>query len=124
MRRLMLLAALLLTSAANAGALTIEDDGRYSWQIDSTDGQLITVRIENGILADLHMQNYHCWPKPRQEAVFLGTVSADENFAWFRSFVENPRLDERVREHALYGMVQSDTDAVYAYLDAMLSKTG
>ncbi len=36
--------------------------------------------------------------------------------------IENPRLHMDVREEALFGLVQSESDAAFDYLDSLLAE--
>ena len=54
------------------------------------------------------------------KAVFL--ILLVGSLAWFRGVIENPRQDMDVREDALFGLVQSKSDAAFEYLDALLAE--
>ena len=122
MRIASLLAAICVGAYAHADALAPDADGWYSWQVAGRAENVIHVRIVNGRLGELHTRNYRCRSKPEPETEFLGVVSAEDNFDWFRAIVEDTTLDRDVREIALHGLVQSDTDRMYAYLERLINR--
>ncbi len=52
----------------------------------------------------------------------VGIVSADDTVAWFRGIIEDRGIDRDLREEALFGLVQSASDAAYTYIDQILSR--
>jgi hypothetical protein len=51
----------------------------------------------------------------------LGIVSTADNIAWFRSVIEDSKLGQSIREEALFGLVQSESDTAFEYIDSLLS---
>ena len=51
-----------------------------------------------------------------------GIVSAADNLAWFRSVIEDRRIAQSVREIALFGLAQSQSDTAFEYIDSLLSR--
>jgi hypothetical protein len=50
-----------------------------------------------------------------------GVIPAAQNTAWFRGVIENSKLDQGIREEALIGLVQSNSDTAFDYIDSFLS---
>lgn len=50
-----------------------------------------------------------------------GIVSTSDNLRWFRAVIEDPQVDQDLREEALFGLVQSESNAAYEYLDRLIS---
>ena len=50
-----------------------------------------------------------------------GVVATSENFLWFKRFVEMTGLSKKIREAALFGVAQSDSDQAYDYLDRLIT---
>lgn len=51
-----------------------------------------------------------------------GIVTAADNIAWFRSVIEDKSLGQVIKEQALFGLVQSESDAAFDYIDSLLSQ--
>lgn len=51
-----------------------------------------------------------------------GTVTIEQNIAWFRKVIENPRVDPEIRQEALFALVQTETDAAFEYIDTLLAE--
>ena len=83
----------------------------------------IYVRIDNGAPKDIRVLSSNCPASTESEVADHGLVSAGESLAWFRSIIEDKQLDMDIREEALFGLVQSESDAAFDYLDRLLTKT-
>lgn len=83
----------------------------------------IYVRLDNGKPKDIRVLSSNCPVSTETEVTNHGLVSPGESLDWFRSIIENQRLDMDVREEALFGLVQSESDAAFAYLDQLLTQT-
>jgi len=118
-----LLIATLIWSETSAGELLpTSADGWHTWQIDEPGTVPIYVKVINGILKDVRVQGSNCRDSIESEVTEHGLVSAEENLDWFRTIIESKHLDMDVREDALFGLVQSESDAAFAYLDRLLTQ--
>ena len=122
---LALLAATLFWSEPSAAGLgEMHVDGWHTWQVDNADGDVVQfyVLVEDGKPARIHSLSWNC-RKPTKEAVSdHGAVSPEESYAWFRAVVEDAAVDERVRDAALFGLVESRSDDAFEYIDRILSQ--
>ena len=82
----------------------------------------IYARMKNGVPVNIRVLSSECPVTAEGTITDHGLVSVAENIYWFRRVIENPRLDMDVREEALFGLVQSESDAVFEYFDALLAK--
>jgi len=80
----------------------------------------VYVRLNNGKPKDIRVLSSNCAVSTESEVVDHGLVSEDASLGWFRSIIENQRLDMDIREEALFGLVQSESDAAFDYLDSLL----
>jgi hypothetical protein len=83
----------------------------------------IYVRLDAGKPKDIRVLSSNCPVSTESEVADHGLVSVDESLGWFRSIIEDQRLDMDVREEALFGLVQSESDAAFEYLDRLLTQT-
>ena len=83
----------------------------------------IYVRLDDGVPKDIRVLSSNCPVSTESEVADHGLVSAGESLDWFRSIIEDKQLDMDVREEALFGLVQSESDAAFDYLDRLLTKT-
>lgn len=83
----------------------------------------VYVRLVSGEPRDIRVLGSNCPVSVDSGLTDHGLVSSAENLGWFRNIIENRSLDRDVREEALFGLVQSESDAAYAYLDALLTST-
>lgn len=120
------LAALFLCLALSP-AIAVADlpmqlnDGWHSWTIDSERSATIYVRLELGELRELRSEQFNCLSGIPAGVTSHGIVSADENFHWFRRFVEDKSVSRRIRNSALFGIAQSDSDLAFRYLDTLIT---
>lgn len=118
-----LLIATLIWSETSAGELLpTSADGWHTWQVDEPGTVQVYVKVVNGILKDVRAQGSNCWVSIDSEVKDHGLVSAEENLDWFRTIIESKHLDMDVREEALFGLVQTESDAAFAYLDRLLTQ--
>jgi len=82
----------------------------------------VYVRLNSGLPKDIRVLSSNCPVSTESEVSDHGLVSSGESLDWFRSIIENRRLDIDVREEALFGLVQSQSDAAFDYLDSLLSQ--
>jgi hypothetical protein len=82
----------------------------------------VYVNMKHGEPVDIRVLSSECPVSTATEITDHGLVSTDENLAWFRGVIENPRQDMDVREDALFGLVQSGSDSAFDYLDALLAE--
>lgn len=122
---LVLLAGTLAWSESSAAGLdAVAADGWHSWQVDDDSGHetRFFVRVENGKPVRIHSLNWNCRKPTTEPAIDHGRVSAAQSYAWFRAVVEDFTVDERVRDAALFGLVESDSDEAIDYIDQILSR--
>lgn len=81
----------------------------------------VYARVHNGAPTEIRVFSSECPVSTEADLVDHGTISVDENVAWFRRVIENKRLDMDVREEALFALVMSESDAAYTYLDLLLT---
>ena len=120
MRALLILGAALWGSTAFADLPSDDASGWYSWQIDNPSQSIVLVRVQDGKLRDLHLENLNCWNKPRTNATDLGLVTPAENFAWFRKIAEDGSVSMNTREIALFGIVETESDEAFEYVEDLL----
>ena len=120
MRALLILGAALWGSVAFADLPSDEASGWYSWQIDNPSQSIVLVRVQDGKLRDLHLETLNCWNKPKKKATDLGLVTPAENFVWFKRIAEDSDLSMNTREVALFGVVESETDEAFEYVESLL----
>lgn len=122
---IVLLAGTVAWSESSAAELDgVSADGWHSWYVDAADGQQAQfyVLVENGRPVRIHSLNWNR-QKPTREAIEdHGRVSAVESYAWFRGVVEDAAVDEQIRDAALFGLVESDSDDALEYIDQILSQ--
>ena len=82
----------------------------------------IYVLVVNGTPKDIRVLSSNCPVSTRTAATDHGLQSVADNIGWFRSIIEDKRLDHDVREEALFALVLSGSDAAYAYLDGLLTQ--
>jgi hypothetical protein len=83
----------------------------------------VYVRLNDGKPKDIRVLSSNCPVSTNTKVTDHGLVSAGESLAWFQSIIENRRLDMDIREDALFGLVQSESDAAFSYLDRLLTQT-
>ena len=121
MMRVFVATVLLLASGLTSAGLPGADaNGWYSWEIDNDDKTRIAVRLKDGELQNLRTSTDTCHWRLAGKSIDLGVVSADENFAWFRQFVDDRSRRQRVRHTALFGVVQSGNDAAFDYIERLV----
>ena len=82
----------------------------------------VYVRFDSGTPEDIRVLSSNCPVSTESEVTDHGLVSVDENLGWFRGIIESKHLDMDVREEALFGLIQSESDAAFAYLDRLLTQ--
>lgn len=78
--------------------------------------------IRNGKAAKIRVLSSECPVSTETEITDHGVLSSTENLAWFRGVIEDRRLNHDVREEALFGLVQSGSDAAFEYIDRLLTQ--
>lgn len=82
----------------------------------------IYVLLDDGRPKDIRVLSSNCPVKTETSVTDHGLVTVDESLGWFRGIIENKQLEMDVREEALFGLVQSESDAAFAYLDRLLTR--
>ncbi|MCH9695328.1 MAG: hypothetical protein K0U72_12530 [Gammaproteobacteria bacterium] len=120
--RTLLFAALLLCGGVAAADLPGNSaSGWHRWQIDNKHETTVYVRLQDGRPTRIRTHDGDCIRPPKGEVTDHGLVAASESYLWFRQFVEMRELDKHMREAALFGIAQSDSDQAYDYLDSLIS---
>jgi hypothetical protein len=81
----------------------------------------VYIRLDGGEPKDIYVLSANCPVSTESDVSDHGLVSVAENIDWFRTIIEDKQLSTDVREEALFGLVQSGSDAAYAYLDRLLT---
>ena len=98
--------------------MSFTDDGDCA----ATPGTIqVFARLVNSTPKDVRVLSSNCAVTASTEIIDHGLVSAAENIDWFQSVIEDKSLDDDLREEALFGLVLSESDAAYDYLDRLLS---
>ena len=82
----------------------------------------VYVRIDSGKPKDIRVLSSNCPVSTESEVTDHGIVATATNLNWFRSIIEDRSQSSDAREEALFGLVQSQSDAAYDYLDSLLSQ--
>ena len=82
----------------------------------------VYVRLDNGIPKDIRVLSSNCPVASESEVTDHGIVTTASNLNWFRSIIEDKSQSSDAREEALFGLVQSQSDAAFDYLDSLLSQ--
>ena len=146
-----LFAAGVVSESHGSELLRVDGDGWYSWQIAEDEELEIYVRMESGRPQDIRIPGWQCERNTPPVAEKLGTISAAESAAWLGRFI-SPRSDvsteamaaisahpggegtrilrnvvqsdgnRKNREEAIFWLAQSEDDAAFAFLDALLTR--
>lgn len=123
---LALLGLALLWSTQAGGAPAIGDaDGWYKWQIDGAATTLF-LHQESGKPTRVRVFSPDCRPDSRGitgEVTDMGSLSLDDSVALLLDIANDQKSDMDVREEALFGLAQSDSDIAYDYIDRLLFGT-
>ena len=117
-------AALLCWATASADLDTTATDGWHTWSIENDEAEQVHffVLVENGKPARIHSMNWNCRRPTKDRAVDHGRIAAAESYEWFRVVVENHDVERDIRDAALFGLVESDSEEAIAYIDGILSR--
>ncbi len=146
-----LFAAGVASESHGSDLMRVDSDGWYSWQIAEDEELEIYARMESGRPREIHIPGWQCGHSVVPAAENLGTISAAGSAAWLGRFV-SPRSDvstevmaaisahpggegtrilrnvvqsdgnRKNREEAIFWLAQSDDDAAFAFLDALLTR--
>lgn len=123
---LVVLGLALLWSAPALTASPIGDaDGWYKWQVDGAETSLF-LRQEKGKPTQIRVFSPDCrisWSGKHRidgEVIDMGTLSLDDSVSLLLSIAREKDLDMDVREEALFGLAQSDSDTAFEYIDQLL----
>ena len=146
-----LFAACIASESYSSDLLRFDGDGWFAWQIAEDEELELYARIESGRPREIRIPRWDCGRQDPPAAESLGTVSAAESVAWLSRFID-PRSDisnevmaaisahpggvgtrvlqdvvksdrnRKNREEAVFWLAQSDDDAAFAFLDALLTK--
>lgn len=120
---LALLGLALLWSAPASSAPSIgAADGWYKWQVDGAATTLF-LRQEKGKPVSIRVFDGDCRLSARGiggEITDMGVLSLDDSVTMLLDIASKEDLDMDVREEALFGLAQSDSDTAFAYLNRLL----
>jgi len=102
------------------------DGGRVSFGNDgdcSADTGVVQfyVLVKNGKPSKIRTLSSECPVTTETAITDHGVVTAGDNIDWFEMVIEDTSLSQSLREEALFGLVQSESDTAFEYLDRLLS---
>jgi hypothetical protein len=148
---IVLFAAGVTSESHGSDLLRISSDGWYTWQVRGDRQFDIYARIESGRPTEVLVPQLQCGRKAPPDASNLGLIDAAESVAWLGRFI-SPRSDvtsevmaaisahpggagtdilknvvrsdrnRKNREEAVFWLAQTDDDAAFAFLDALLTR--
>jgi len=146
-----LFAAGIVSESHSSDLMRFDGEGWFAWQIAEDEELQIYVRIESGSPREIRVPRWDCGRHELPAAENLGIVDAAESVSWLSRFIE-PRSDisnefmaaisahpgsigtrvlqnvvmssrdRKSREEAIFWLAQSDDEAAFAFLDALLTK--
>ena len=124
MRRVAVLGALLLLWLPIHAEMTgvTSPDGWFKWHIADSDsaGKSLYVRKQRDRLVSIVVADSNCGYSRHRAATDLGEISTDDAVTMLLDIVMNDDLDRDLREQALFGLAQSDSDRAFAALDRII----
>ncbi len=78
--------------------------------------------IKNGRPTKIRVLSSECPVTTETALTDHGVISAQDNIEWFRGVVEDSQTSQDIREEALFGLVRSESDEAYDYIDRLLSR--
>jgi hypothetical protein len=117
--------ALLWSAPASSAPPLGAADGWYKWQVDNAETTLFLYQ-EKGKPTRIRTVGPDCrisWGRSdgiSGEVTDMGVLSLDDSVALLLDIASAEDLDLDVRQEALFGLAQSDSDAAFAYLDQLL----
>ncbi len=124
MKRLAALVALLLVSWPCHAQVTemASADGWFRWHIvdSNSAGKSLYVRKQRDRLVSIFIADGNCGYTRREKAIDLGEMSTDDAVSMLLDIVMDDDLDKTVREQALFGLAQSDSDRAFDALDRII----
>jgi len=83
----------------------------------------VYVRLVNGKPKNIRVLSSNCPVTTESTVTDHGLIPEAENMGWFRGVIEDKGIANDVREEALLALVISGSNAAYAYLDGLLTRT-
>jgi len=99
-------------------SISFSDDGDCSAAPGTSQ---VYVRLDDDVPEDIYVLSSNCAVSTESAVTDHGLISVQDNMQWFRTVIEDKSLAKHVREEALFALVTSSSDAVYAYLDKLLT---
>lgn len=100
-----------------AGELPSHGDGWHTWQVNEPGMTLnFFAKLKNGEPVKIYVQNSRCNSNSNRPATDHGAITTEDNLVWLQAVIENRSFGRKIRENALLALVQSESDATYAYL--------
>lgn len=78
--------------------------------------------IERGKPTKIRVLSSECPVSTETKINDHGVTSAVDNIEWFRGVIEDKQTSQDIREEALFGLAQSESDAAFEYIDRLLSR--
>jgi hypothetical protein len=78
--------------------------------------------IKSGRPTKIRVLSSECPVSTETQLTDHGVVSTEDNIEWFREVIEDQKTNQDIREEALFGLVQSRSDAAFEYIDRLLSQ--
>ncbi len=102
------------------------DGGRVSFGNDGdcsadTGAVQFYVLVKNGKPLKIRTLSSECPVTTEAAITDHGVVTAGDNIEWFEKVIEDTSLSQSLREEALFGLVQSESNTAFEYLDRLLS---
>lgn len=117
--------ALLWSAPANSAPSIDTSDGWYKWQVEGAATTLFLYQENNKpthirIISPDCRITWHGRKRINGEITDMGTLSLDDSVAMLLDIVREKDLGKDVREEALFGLAQSDSDTAFEYFDQIL----
>lgn len=103
------------------------DGGRVSYGSDgdcSAEAGNVQVYafIKSGRATRIRVLSSECPVSTETQLTDHGVVSTEDTIKWFREVIEDQRTNRDIRDEALFGLVQSKSDAAFEYIDRLVSQ--
>jgi len=79
------------------------------------------VLMKNGKPSTIRILSSECPVTTETRITDHGVITAKDNVEWFRNVIEDASVGRSVREEALFGLAQSESDSAFDYLDRLLT---
>jgi hypothetical protein len=118
----LLAASIVWSETTAADFLNADAEGWHTWQLDGAGHVQIYALIKNRRPAKIRVLSSECPVSTETKLTDHGVASAEDTVEWFRGVIEDAGTNQDIREEALFGLVQSESDAAFEYIDRLLSR--